>query len=197
MTMEPLHCARPPVRLHRPSRARARARRCHPQRPTSRRTGRVRGSRRLEETLEILSDAAAMVDIREAHNEVARGEVIKGVAAACALTDHEKAPTGTSVAPAKRSHCPAGVARQHVDGGWTGGGPACDSGGRMTGHWTTLTTMSTPAVEPSLPPAAENAVRAHAHQLREIAAEHGMRMYSDRVLRKPHVSPGLVAAQPV
>jgi hypothetical protein len=96
--------------------------------------------------------------------------------------------------------------------------------------------MSTPASEPSLPPAAENAVRAHAHQLRAIAAEHGIselrfaslgrlvghvaedkdaldvadfelaviqllgadvRLYSDRVLRKPHVSPDLVTAQPV
>lgn len=85
-----------------------------------------------------------------------------------------------------------------------------------------------------MPPAAENAVRAHAHQLREIAAEHGIsdlrfaslgrlvghvaedkdaldvadfefvaiallgadvRLYSDRVLCKPHVSPDLVTAQ--
>jgi len=96
--------------------------------------------------------------------------------------------------------------------------------------------MSTPATEPSLPPAAENAVRAHASQLRAIAAEHGIselrfaslgrlvghvaddkdsldvtdfelaaiallgadvRLYSDRVLHKPHVSPDLVTAQPV
>jgi hypothetical protein len=96
--------------------------------------------------------------------------------------------------------------------------------------------MSTPASEPSLPPAAENAVRAYAHQLRVIDAEHGIselpfasvgrvvghgsedkdaldvadfelaaiqllgadvRMHSDRVLRKPHVSPDLVTAQPV
>lgn len=33
----------------------------------------------LEETLEILSDAEAMADIRQAHYEVARGEVIEGV----------------------------------------------------------------------------------------------------------------------
>jgi antitoxin YefM len=39
----------------------------------------------LEETLEILSDAEAMVDIREAQNEVARGEVIEGVDAVRAL----------------------------------------------------------------------------------------------------------------
>lgn len=87
-----------------------------------------------------------------------------------------------------------------------------------------------------MPPAAENAVRAHARQLRAIAAEHGIsdlrfaslgrlvghiaddkdaldvadfelaaiallgadvRLYSDRVLRKPHVSPDLVTAQSV
>jgi len=96
--------------------------------------------------------------------------------------------------------------------------------------------MNTPATEPSLPPAAENAVRAHAAQLRTIAAEHGIsdlrfaslgrlvghvaedkdtpdvadfelaalallgtdvRLYSDRVLRKPKASPDLVTAQPV
>ncbi|MGH3694411.1 MAG: hypothetical protein ACRDRX_10585 [Pseudonocardiaceae bacterium] len=39
----------------------------------------------LEETLEILSDVDAMADIREAHNEVARGEVIEGVDAVRAL----------------------------------------------------------------------------------------------------------------
>jgi len=39
----------------------------------------------LEETLEILSDAEAMADIREAHNEVTRGEVIDGVDAVRAL----------------------------------------------------------------------------------------------------------------
>lgn len=39
----------------------------------------------LEETLEILSDAEAMADIREARDEVARGEVIDGVDAVRAL----------------------------------------------------------------------------------------------------------------
>lgn len=39
----------------------------------------------LEETLEILSDADAMANIREAQNEVARGEVIEGVDAVRAL----------------------------------------------------------------------------------------------------------------
>jgi prevent-host-death family protein len=39
----------------------------------------------LEETLEILSDAEAMADIREAHDEVTRGEVIEGVDAVRAL----------------------------------------------------------------------------------------------------------------
>lgn len=39
----------------------------------------------LEETLELLSDAEAMADIREARNEVARGEVIEGVDAVRAL----------------------------------------------------------------------------------------------------------------
>lgn len=39
----------------------------------------------LEETLEILSDAEAMADIREAQNEVARGEAIEGVDAVRAL----------------------------------------------------------------------------------------------------------------
>jgi prevent-host-death family protein len=39
----------------------------------------------LEETLEILSDAEAMADIREARNEVARGEVIEGIEAVRAL----------------------------------------------------------------------------------------------------------------
>jgi antitoxin YefM len=39
----------------------------------------------LEETLEILSDADAMADIREAHHEVARGEVIEGADAVRAL----------------------------------------------------------------------------------------------------------------
>jgi antitoxin YefM len=39
----------------------------------------------IEETLEILSDGEAMVDIREAHKEVARGEVIEGVDAVRAL----------------------------------------------------------------------------------------------------------------
>ncbi|MGH8917888.1 MAG: hypothetical protein ACRD0H_06035 [Actinomycetes bacterium] len=66
--------------------------------------------------------------------------------------------------------------------------------------------MSSPATEPSLPPAAENAVRAYASQLRaiadfELAAIHllgaEVRLYSDRVLHKPHVSPDLVTAQPV
>lgn len=96
--------------------------------------------------------------------------------------------------------------------------------------------MGNPATEPSLAPAAEKAVRAHAHQLRAIAAEYGIsdlrfasfgrlvghvaedkdaldvadfesaaiallgadvRLYSDRVLRKSHVSPDLVTAQPV
>lgn len=39
----------------------------------------------LEETLEILSDPEAMADVREAHNEVARGEVIEGIEAVRAL----------------------------------------------------------------------------------------------------------------
>jgi antitoxin YefM len=39
----------------------------------------------IEETLEILSDGEAMTDIREAHKEVARGEVIEGVDAVRAL----------------------------------------------------------------------------------------------------------------
>ncbi len=39
----------------------------------------------LEETLEILSDPEAMADIREAHNEVARGEVIEGIEVVRAL----------------------------------------------------------------------------------------------------------------
>jgi prevent-host-death family protein len=39
----------------------------------------------IEETLEILSDGEAMADIREAREEVARGEVIEGVDAVRAL----------------------------------------------------------------------------------------------------------------
>lgn len=39
----------------------------------------------LEETLEILSDPEAMAEIREAHHEVARGEVIDGIEAVRAL----------------------------------------------------------------------------------------------------------------
>jgi antitoxin YefM len=39
----------------------------------------------IEETLEILSDGEAMVDIRAAHEEVVRGEVIEGVDAVRAL----------------------------------------------------------------------------------------------------------------
>jgi antitoxin YefM len=39
----------------------------------------------IEETLEILSDGEAMAGIREAHQEVARGEVIEGVEAVRAL----------------------------------------------------------------------------------------------------------------
>ncbi|MGH3818739.1 MAG: type II toxin-antitoxin system Phd/YefM family antitoxin [Pseudonocardiaceae bacterium] len=39
----------------------------------------------IEETLEILSDGEAMANIREAHKEVARGEVIEGVDAVRAL----------------------------------------------------------------------------------------------------------------
>ena len=39
----------------------------------------------IEETLEVLSDGEAMADIREAREEVARGEVIEGVDAVRAL----------------------------------------------------------------------------------------------------------------
>lgn len=39
----------------------------------------------LEETLEILSDPETMAEIREARNEVARGEVIEGIEAVRAL----------------------------------------------------------------------------------------------------------------
>jgi PHD/YefM family antitoxin component YafN of YafNO toxin-antitoxin module len=39
----------------------------------------------LEETLEILSDAEAMAEIREARDEASRGEVIEGVDAVRAL----------------------------------------------------------------------------------------------------------------
>jgi antitoxin YefM len=39
----------------------------------------------IEETLEILSDGEAMAEIREAREEVARGEVIEGVDAVRAL----------------------------------------------------------------------------------------------------------------
>lgn len=39
----------------------------------------------IEETLEILSDGDAMADIRVAHEEVVRGEVIEGVDAVRAL----------------------------------------------------------------------------------------------------------------
>ena len=96
--------------------------------------------------------------------------------------------------------------------------------------------MSSPAVEPSLPPVDEATVRAHAGELQALAARHGIsglrfasagrlvghlaadrdafdvadfelaaagvvgaevRLYSDRVLSKPNISPDLVAAQPL
>ena len=96
--------------------------------------------------------------------------------------------------------------------------------------------MSSPAMEPSLPPVDEATVRAHAGELRALAARHGItglrfaspgrlvghlaedrdafdvadfeiaavsmlgaevRLYSDRVLGKPNVSPDLVAARPL
>lgn len=94
--------------------------------------------------------------------------------------------------------------------------------------------MSNPAAESSLPPVSETAVRAHARELRALAAEYGIaslrfaspgrlvgtvaedrdafdvadfelaavrllgaevRLYSDRVLAKPNVSPDLIGAQ--